>query len=100
MLLGGLEPSYCLNDPADVLIGSPGPGIFAGQGMNGGAFSPDQVGDSMVAYVQKNEASNELWVTRLAAESRVAVGQKLQFELSPDAIHLFDSESGKNLLKD
>lgn len=40
----GLDSSYCINDDAVVLTGSPGGGTFSGPGMTGSTFDPADAG--------------------------------------------------------
>jgi hypothetical protein len=38
--ISGLDPSYCIDDPAVTLSGTPGGGTFSGPGMTGDDFDP------------------------------------------------------------
>lgn len=40
----GLDPTYCVSDPAVTLTGDPGGGAFSGPGMSGSSFSPAGAG--------------------------------------------------------
>lgn len=52
----GLNPTYCTNDLADTLMGSPAGGTFGGTGMNGNIFSPTLAGSGtfLIQYIINN----------------------------------------------
>lgn len=54
----GLDSSYCLNSPADTLTGIPPGGIFSGQGITGGVFSPFAVGTGNYSIMYQFSDSN------------------------------------------
>ena len=75
----GLLPAYCENDPASILVGSPGGGIFSGSGVVGNEFRPGLAGTGpkTVKYSYTN-AEN---CTGIDSVSTVVYGAGVEIDL-------------------
>lgn len=62
----------------------------------------DQLGDSAVAHLSLGSDSqrNSLWVARTSGSGLESLGSEIGLSIESDEVHLFDAESGDNLLKD
>lgn len=62
----------------------------------------DHLGDSAVAHVRVGAESQHetLWVARMSAEAAGNLGETTGLKIESDRVHLFDAQSGNNLLKD
>ena len=62
----------------------------------------DQLGDSVVAHlsVRSESQRNSLWVARTSSDSLESLGDKVGLNIESDHVHLFDTQSGDNLLKE
>lgn len=62
----------------------------------------DQLGDSAVAYVNVTSESqpNRLWVARLPGNHSFHTSDQVELEIDPSGVHLFDTQTGENILKD
>lgn len=61
----------------------------------------DQLGDSVVAHlsVRSKSQKDSLWVVRTSSHSLGGVGDRVGLKIESDHVHLFDAQSGENLLK-
>lgn len=62
----------------------------------------DQLGDSVVAHlsVRSESQRNSLWVARTSSDSLEHLGSQVGLNIESDHVHLFDTQSGDNLLKE
>ena len=47
----GLSATYCQNDPASILVGSPAGGVYSGSGVSGNTYTPSFTGTQLVNYL-------------------------------------------------
>ena len=61
----------------------------------------DQLGDSAIAYLSLVGQTNEtLWTAKLDRDHRLKTGDTVQTTIRPEYVHLFDTDTGNNILKD
>ena len=61
----------------------------------------DQLGDSAIAHLSAPGQSDEpLWVAKLDSDHNFRSGDTVQTTIRPEYVHLFDTDTGNNILKD